>query len=161
MRSSILLAGLMTMVAVPELSAADCGVEVDQLASRYRIAVELPQGATPSRPGQGEVPATIESRGIPAEAMKESGGVIAPPSEGRTPTIEPPQAGTGAMPTTPNIPPQTADRPIPRSTEMSAAKRTQLQSILAAAKAAAGEQREAECFQQLSQARALTESDLQ
>jgi hypothetical protein len=93
--------------------------------------------------------------------MKESGGVIAPPSEGRTPVIEPPQTGSGAMPTTPNIPPQTAERPSGRAAEMSAAKRTRLQSILTAAKAAAGQQREQECFQQLSEARALTESDLQ
>lgn len=160
MRSSILLAGLVTLVTIPELSAADCGAEVDRLATHYRVSVDLPQAATP-RATQGEIPATTESRGIPPEAMKDSGGVIAPPPEGRTPTLQPPQAGSGAMPTTPNIPPQTAERPTTRSLEMSAAKRTQLQSILTAAKAAAGQQREAECFQQLSQAQALTESDLQ
>jgi hypothetical protein len=161
MRSSILLAALFTAAAIPPLSAADCGAEVDQLASRYRVAVGLPQGAPPTDT-KAEVPATTESRGIPPEAMKESGGVIAPPDQGgRMPTIEPPQQGSGAMPTTPNIPPQTAQRPTARSNEMSAAKRTQLQSILTAAKAAAGQQREQECFQQLSQARALTESDLQ
>lgn len=161
MRSSILLAGLMAMAAVSPLNAADCGAEVDQLASRYRIAVDLPQAAPPAPAARGEVPATTESRGIPPEAMKESGGVIAPPGAGRTPVIEPPQAGTGAMPTTPNIPPQTAERPTARANEMSAAKRTRLQSILTAAKAAAGQQREQECFQQLSEARSLTESDLQ
>lgn len=161
MRSSVLLAGLLTLATVSPLSAADCDAEVDQLASRYRIAVGLPQGAA-SAEAKAEVPATTESRGIPPEAMKESGGVIAPPPQAsRMPTIEPPQQGSGAMPTTPNIPPQTAQRPTTRTDEMSAAKRTQLQSILTAAKAAAGQQREQECFQQLSQARALTESDLQ
>ncbi len=160
MRSSILLAGLMIVAAMPEIKAADCSAEVDRLATRYRVSVDLPQAAPP-RATQGEIPATTESRGIPPEAMKDSGGVIAPPSEGRTPTIEPPRAGTGAMPTTPNIPPQTAARPTTRVTEMSAAKRTQLQSLLTAAKASAGQQQEAECFQQLSQAQALTESDLQ
>jgi|GEM_PF-2292495 len=160
MRSSILLAGLISVIAIPELSAADCGAEVDKLATRYRVSVDLPQAAPP-RATQGEVPATTESRGIPPEAMKESGGVIAPPQGGRTPMIEPPQAGAGAMPTTPNIPPQTAERPTTRGTEMSAAKRTQVQSLLTAAKASAGQQREAECFQQLAQAQAVAESDLQ
>ncbi len=118
MRSSILLAGLVTLIAMPELNAADCTAEVDRLATRYRVSVDLPQAA-------------------------------------------PPRAGTGAMPTTPNIPPQTAARPSTRPTEMSAAKRTPLQSLLTAAKAAAGQPQEAECFQPLSQAQALTESDLQ
>src|SRR5262245_61866545 len=141
MRSSILLAALLTAATISPLSAADCGAEVDQLASRYRVSVGLPQGAA-SPDNKAEVPATTESRGIPPEAMKESGGVIAPPQGGsRMPTIEPPQQGSGAMPTTPNIPPQTAQRPTPRADEMSAAKRTQLQSILTAAKAAAGQQR--------------------
>ena len=160
MRYPLLLAGLISLSAIPQVHAADCAAEVDRLAARHRVSVDLPQAAPP-RATQGEIPATTESRGIPPEAMKDSGGVIAPPREGRTTTIEPPPAGTGAMPTTPNIPSQTAQRPTTRGSEMSAARKTQLQSLLTAAKAAAGQQREAECFQQLSQAQALTDSDLQ
>jgi hypothetical protein len=158
MRSSLLLAALATFVAAPDLAAADCAAEVDQLASRYQVAADLPRTTPPPADARGEVPATPESRGVPPEALQESGGVIAPPNEGRTRVIEPPVSSGSPMPTTPNLPPQTADRPVTKDTEMSAAKRTQLQSLLTAAKAAASQQREAECFQQLGEARALTES---
>ncbi len=158
MRSTLLLAALATLVAAPDLAAADCAAEVDRLAGRYQVAADLPRAAPPRPDAPGEVPATTESRGIPPEAMQESGGVIAPPNEGRTPVIEPPTTTGSPMPTTPNVPPQTAERPVTKSGELNAAKRTQLQSLLTAAKAAASQQREAECFKQLGEARALTES---
>lgn len=158
MRSILVLAAFTTLVAAPDLAAADCAAEVDRLASRYQIAADLPRSQVPRPDGRGEVPATTESRGIPPEAMQQSGGVIAPPDEGRTRVIEPPVSTGSPMPTTPNVPPQTAERPVAKPGELSAAKRTQLQSLLTAAKAAAGQQREAECFQQLGEARALTET---
>jgi len=162
MRSSLFLATatLTLLSTAPDIAAADCTAEVDQLASRYQVAADLPRGTAPQgqEAGRGEVPATTESRGIPPEAMQESGGVIAPPSEGRTRVIEPPMSTGSPMPTTPNLPPQTSQRPLPQASEMDASKRTRLQSLLTAAKAAASQQREAECFQNLGQARALTEN---
>src|SRR5262245_24373280 len=115
------------VLAAPSVYAQTCSQEVDQLAQRYAMHAELPQAATPRDNGApgNEKPATAESRGLPADTMKQSGGVIAPSEEGRGRVIMPPRTDS-AMPTTPNVPPQTARGPTREPVELNAAKRSQM-----------------------------------
>lgn len=140
MRTSVLAALL--VLAAPLVARADCAGDADRLAERYGLSAQLPQ---PS-----EAPATTESRGVPPEAMSRSGGVIAPPEEGRGRVIEPPAADR-SMPTAPEVRPT----PAPDETQRRAAKTAQIQSLVTAARAAAQRGNETECTRRLEEARAL------
>ena len=156
MGKRIIIVGVLMLAAAPcPLQAASCAAEIDLLAKQYDLQTELPR-AKPPAGTTPEAPATTESRGVPPEALSQSGGVIEPPEQGRTVTIEPPRTGD-TMPTAPPVPPQTAERPSQNPTALSAAKRMQMQSLLDAARAADRQGREAECFERLGEARAVPE----
>jgi hypothetical protein len=146
MRTLILVT--IAALAVPAAARADCATDADRLAERYGLSAQLPQSDRPSQPG--ETPATTESRGLPPEALSRSGGVIAPPEEGRGRVIEPPAADR-SMPTAPEVRPA----PAPGDTQRRAAKTAQVQSLVTAARAAADRGNEAECARRLEEARAL------
>jgi hypothetical protein len=142
---------------VSAAAAASCREELALFAQQYNLAADLPRAEPPA--GAAEAPATQESRGAsPSDILSRSGGVVAPPEgSGRTVVIEPPAAGTAPMPTTPALRPHTSQQPSTRPSELSAAKRTQIESLVQAARAAEAQGKEAECFERLVQARALAE----
>lgn len=146
---TIALAALL-LSAAPLAAQADCAADADRLAERYGLSAQLPQSGHPT--GPSEAPATTESRGLPPEAMSRSGGVIAPPEEGRGRVISPPATDRG-MPTAPAVRPA----PAPDDTQQRAAKAAQVQSLVTAARAAAQRGNEAECARRLEEARALGE----
>jgi hypothetical protein len=152
MRAAVLVAAV-AVLGASAADAADCAAEIELLRQQY--ALSPPQAG--SRSGAVEAPATTESRGIPPEALSRSGGEIAPPESGGARVIEPPRAEGDPMPTRPPLPPQTHDAPVTGATELSAAKRMQMQALFDAARAAQAQGREAECFERLGDARALAE----
>jgi hypothetical protein len=94
----------------------------------------------------------------PSDSLSQSGGAVAPPEgSGRTVVIEPPAAGIAPMPTTPDLRPHTSQPPSTSPSELSGAKRAQMEGLLQAARAAEAHGKEAECFERLVQARALAE----
>jgi hypothetical protein len=133
--------------------AASCGNEIQALEQQHNLTAALPK---PGAPASGaETPATAESRGIaPDDKLAQSGGVLAPPEGGRTAVIEPPSTGPGSTPTAPSVPPHTAEGPSgSAATELSAAKRTQVQAHLNAAREADSRGDEKTCFERLGEAR--------
>ena len=153
---TLLFAVAFTLVVVPCARAASCDEEIELFAKQYDLLAELPRAEPPAGSPAPEPPATMESRGVPPEALSRSGGVVEPPEQGRTVTIEPPPTGD-LMPTTPEVKPHTAERPSQGAAELGAAKRMQMQSLLNAARAAERQGREAECFERLGEARAIPE----
>jgi hypothetical protein len=148
----------MASFAAPAV-AASCGGEIQALEERYNLSAALPRADAPS--GAAETPATTESRGIaPDDRMKQSGGVLAPPEGGRTAVIEPPPTGPGSTPTAPAVPPHTAEGPSGSTgTALNAAKRSQVQAHLNAAREAEGRGDEKTCFERLGEARAAAQPD--
>lgn len=158
MRTSLLiaLAGIGALAIAPRAVAQTCSEGIAALARQYALSTELPQAEPPS--GTAERPATEESRGVPPESLSRSGGVIAPPEEGRGRVITPPRAGEEAMPTAPPVPPQTSQAPSTSGAEISAAKRAQMQGLLNGAREAERQGNEAECLDRLNKARAVSEA---
>lgn len=140
-------------MAATAAHAASCSDEVEQFAAQHNLQAELPRAEAPAGT-TAERPATTESRGVPPAALSRSGGVIAPPNQGRTVTIEPPRTND-AMPTAPELRPHTAERPSQDQAATEAATRTQVQSLVVSARAAAREGNEAACRERLEQARAI------
>jgi hypothetical protein len=133
--------------------AAGCEAEIAALEQQFKLSSALPKTEAPS--GSADTPATTESRGIsPDDKLSQSGGVLAPPEGGRSAVIEPPPTGPGSTVTPPTVPPHTAQGPTPSPTELSAAKRTQMQTALNGAREAAGRGDEKACFERLGEARA-------
>jgi hypothetical protein len=134
--------------AVPAF-AASCGSEIEALERQYKLSAALPSAGSVDRP------ATMESRGTaPDDKMAPSGGVLAPPEGGRTAVIPPPSTGPGSGMTAPAVPPHTAEGPSGSTgAELSAAKRTQVQAQLNAAREAEGRGDEKACFERLGEAR--------
>jgi hypothetical protein len=133
--------------------AASCGSEIQALEQRHNLSAALPKADAPA--GAPQTPATAESRGIaPDDKIAQSGGVLAPPEGGRTAVIEPPSTGPGSTPTAPSVPPHTAEGPSgSAATDLSAAKRTQVQAHLNAAREADSRGDEKACFERLGEAR--------
>jgi hypothetical protein len=130
--------------------AASCGTEISALERQFNLTAALPKADAPS--GSAETPATAESRGLaPDDKLARSGGVLAPPEGGRTAVIPPPSTGPTAAP--PAIPPHTAQGPTGGG-DLSAAKRTQVQTHLNAAREAEGRGDEKACFERVGEARA-------
>jgi hypothetical protein len=140
-----LLALALSSFAVPAF-AASCGTEIEALERQFKISSALPKADTP---------ATTESRGVaPADKLAKSGGVLAPPEGGRTAVIPPPSTGPGSTMTPSAVPPHTAEGPSGSTGgELSAAKRTQVQTHLNAAREAEGRGDEKACFERLGEAR--------
>jgi hypothetical protein len=133
--------------------AASCGAEIGALEKQFNLPSALPNtGAPPASP---DTPATAESRGTaPDDKIARSGGVLAPPEGGRTAVIQPPATGPGSTVAPPAMPPHTAEGPSGSTgAELSAAKRTQVQAHLNAAREADGRGDEKACFERLGQAR--------
>jgi hypothetical protein len=133
--------------------ATSCGTEIEALEQQYALSAALPKAGS----GSAEAPATSESRGTsPSDKLAPSGGVLAPPQEGaRSAVIEPPSTGSSAMPALPTVPPHTAAGPSSGSTDLSAAKRAQMQAHLNAAREADGRGDEKQCFERLGAARKI------
>ncbi len=151
--SVMALAAIGTFAIALQVGAQSCSDGIDALARQYALSTGLPKAE--SAPGAGERPATEESRGVSPESLSRSGGVIAPPDEGRSRVIEPPRSGGDAMPTAPPVPPQTSQAPSTGSVEIGAAKRAQMQSLLDGARAAERQGNEGECLDRLNEARAI------
>jgi hypothetical protein len=135
--------------------AASCEAEIAAMEQQYKLSSVLPKAEAPA--GSPDTPATTESRGIsPGDNLSRSGGVLAPPEGGRTAVIQPPSTGPGSTVTPPAVPPHTAQGPTPSSdtAELSATKRTQVQTALNAAREAEGRGDEKACFERLGEARA-------
>lgn len=155
MWKATLLAVAACALAGPVL-AAGCSAEIELLERQYNLAGALPKAGPQS--GSADTPATAESRGVsPGDKLAPSGGVIAPPEEGRTAVIKPPETGPGSTMTPPAVPPHTAEGPATGSAELSAAKRTQMQAHLDAAREAESRGDEKACFERLGEARAIAE----
>jgi hypothetical protein len=134
--------------------AAGCEAEIAAMEQQFKLSSALPKAEAPA--GSADTPATTESRGIsPDDKLSQSGGVLAPPEGGRTAVIQPPPTGPGSTVTPPAVPPHTAEGRTPSdATELSAAKRTQVQTALNAAREAEGRGDEKACFERLGEARA-------
>ena len=142
-----LLALALSSFAVPAF-AASCGTEIEALERQFKLSAALPKAGS-------DTPATTESRGMsPDDKLAKSGGVLAPPEGGRTAVIPPPPTGPGSTVTPPAVPPHTAEGPSGSTgDELSAAKRTQVQTHLNAAREAEGRGDEKTCFERLGEAR--------
>lgn len=143
------LAAAVFVLALPAAAHAECAAEAERLANRYGVTARLPQAGGPAAPG--EPPATAESPGVPPEAMSRSGGVVAPPDTGRGRVITPPATVDPGMPTAPSIRPEPRRGDVPAQ----AAKAAQVESLIAAARAAAERGDERACARRLEEARAL------
>jgi hypothetical protein len=133
--------------------AASCGAEIAASERQFHLSSALPKADAPA--GAPDTPATTESRGVgPDDKMAQSGGVLAPPEGGRTAVIQPPPTGPNSTMTPPAMPPHTAEGPSGSTgSELSAAKRSQVQAHLNAAREADGRGDEKACFERLGQAR--------
>lgn len=152
MWKTALVAAVFASTCVVPALATSCAAEIEELETRYRLTAALPKGEAPA--GAAETPATSESRGTSAsDKLAPSGGVLAPPEGGRTAVIEPPKAG--ATPTPSAVPPHAAQGPSPGSAGLNAAKRTQMQAHLNAAREAAARGDEKQCFERLGAAREI------
>lgn len=150
-----LLALLACGIAAPAV-AASCSAEIALFERQYNLAGALPRADSPA--GAAEAPATTGSRGVSStDKLAPSGGVLAPPEGGRTAVIEPPKTGPSSTPTPPAVPPHAAEGPSKGSAELSAAKRTQMQTHLSAAREADARGDEKACFERLGAARAIPE----
>ena len=137
--------------------AASCREELARFAQQYNLAADLPRAEPPA--GATERPATQESRGIPpSDTLARSGGVVAPPEGGRSLEIEPPSTGPSSTPTLSQVRPHTSAQPSTSATELSGAKRAQMEALVQSARGAEAQGDEAECFRRLGEARAIPQS---
>lgn len=137
--------------------AAGCAETVEQFAQARNLTIAMP--ARPDEQGAGPTtaPATMESRGVTAtDRLGASGGVIQPPPTGNGTVMTPPPTAD-RMPTAPRVEPGTPSGPVTtaKPPEAGAAARAQAEAMLFAAKSAAQEGREDQCFERLQQAKRL------
>lgn len=149
-------AGVAALAVSSAARAQSCAEAIETFARQYALATELPRAEPPS--GAVERPATEDSRGVPPESLSRSGGVIAPPGEGRGRVIEPPRTDGDGMRTAPPMPPQTSQAPSTGNTEIGAARRAQMQGLLDGARAAERQGNEAECRDRLDEARRIPQA---
>ena len=90
------------------------------------------------------------------DKMAETGGVIRPPDTGAAVVMTPP-ATSDKMPTAPRIEPSTPAGPASASKpiEVDAARRAQAEAMLFAARNAAQEGKQDQCFERLEQAQRI------
>lgn len=168
--------------------AATCADAVQEFSSAHGLAPTLPPKAAPgagtSGPagagaadlgtsggmpgnGPGSGPGSIpdsgpgSGSGLSPQALNESGGVIRPPSTGDLAVIEPPHNPSNAMPTAPDLSPNSgssADQPSGGALGR-AAREAQVESLITAARSAAASGDEARCLDSLGEARRLAAPD--
>jgi hypothetical protein len=137
--------------------ATSCREQIATLALQYNLAADLPRAKPPA--GATETPITEESRGVAAsDTLSRSGGVLVPPQEGRSVVIDPPSTGPGSTPTLPQVRPHTSGQPSISTTELSGARRAQMEAKLQAARAADAQGNETECLRHLGEAKTIGDS---
>ncbi len=141
----ILLAGLLTAAASTASAAETCRDLVDRLAEQHALHAAPPAAVRPAAPDASELPGAVTP-----EELARSGGVIEPPPTGDDEAIvEPPPTGD-PMPTTPPVGegPAAAGEPAHQ-------RQTQVEALLAAARAAADQGDEQLCRDRLEEAQNL------
>ncbi|WP_119678206.1 hypothetical protein [Indioceanicola profundi] len=141
-----LLAGSL-LASTGHAAPSTCPEAVADLAERYGIVPSTPAGMGERDPE------------ISAGDLQRSGGVIAPPSTGETPVIEP-----EATPSMPTAPPMTGSGSSVPGGGMTGQDQTavahQAESLLGSALAAAEQGDEAQCAARLEEARAVLGSPM-
>jgi hypothetical protein len=164
MTKAIMLAAAAALWCCSAAAAAECVDEVSKLAGDIGVSTELPQaqinGQTGAETnGQGPDSRQQPSAGATATSrdLAESGGVVAPPDTGSDmPVIKPPATGD-AMPTAPEIAPQAGAESGGEADAIAteAARKTQIQSLLVAARQAAESGDIQACLDRLQKAKGL------
>ncbi len=152
-----MVAGGAILAGATAVAAADCTEAVDRFAQDAGLTAAMPERPGEHSAGPTTAPATSEARGgiAPTDRLAESGGVIRPPDTGAPAAITPPPT-PDSMPTAPQIRPGTpGGGAAARSSEVDAATQAQAEAMLFAAKAAAEEGKEEQCFERLQQAKKL------
>jgi hypothetical protein len=137
--------------------AQSCGTEVSRLAQQYSLSTDETHTGSMGAPTTPEAPpATTESRGVTTtDRLARSGGVLTPPDTGAPMAIQPPSSNPDRMPTAPQ--PQQSP-PNAGSTDtagLTAAQRTQMESLLTAARAAERQGKQEQCLDRLREAEAI------
>ncbi|MBX6323356.1 MAG: hypothetical protein IRY94_16150 [Rhodospirillaceae bacterium] len=132
-------------------AAEECIDQVQSLAAETGVSTELPQAQA-----GGQTPPPAEPApggGTDSGGLAESGGVVAPPPVGSDmPVVKPPAVGDD-MATAPRIAPAPGQEGGTVARE--ATNKTQIQSLLVAARQAAEAGDNQGCLDQLQKARAL------
>jgi hypothetical protein len=150
MRKPIMLAAAAVSFWYGAAAAQECLDQVAKLAGEQGVSTELPQAQSDGQGLETQQPAAGQT--TTPDDLAQSGGVVAPPdTDSDMPVIEPPVTGD-AMPTAPKVVPQPESDSL-LATE--AAKKTQIQSLLTAARQAAESGDTQGCLDQLQKARAL------
>lgn len=152
-----LILGLIGSVALTTAAAAvTCEETVARFAQENGLTAAMPERPPEHAAGPVTVPATVESRGvIGTDRLADSGGVIKPPDTGAANIITPPPT-PDPMPTAPKMEPAPPSASGARKApEIGAATRAQVEAMLFAAKAAAQEGKQEQCFERLQQAEKL------
>ena len=150
-RVMLLIAAI--VLAPQVVRAQTCSDEIALFAQQYGLQADLPRAA----PRSGSEPPASGSLGVPTQDLSRSGGVIAPPDGARGQVIEPPREVDPKM-ATPEEQLQTGTgEATGDKTQLNAAKRAQMQSLLDAARDAERRGDATECLERLSRARAIPE----
>ena len=133
-------------------AAQSCGDEVSRLAQQYNLSTDLPQSGSSEMPS---APATPESPSAATrtERLAQSGGELSPPDVGAPMAIQPPAKDSAPMATAPPLTPSS-----PGSADaggLTAAQRSQMESLLQGARAAARQGKDEQCLERLREAAAI------
>ena len=154
---TLLLGATAAMALSGAAAAATCEETVAVFARDNGLNITMPERRGEQAAGPTTTPATAESRGLTAtDKLAETGGVIKPPETGSAMVMTPP-ATSDRMQTAPGIQPNTpaGSSPSAKPAEMDAAKRAQAEAMLFAARNAAQEGKQEQCFERLQQAQRL------
>ena len=145
-----LLALVLAAGGAAPAAAQTCGEEVARLAQQYNLSTDLPSAGSSTMPATPESP----SAATRTERLAQSGGVLSPPDVGAPMAIQPPAADRTPMPT---APPVTPSPPAAGADAggLTAAQRSQMESLLQAARAAARQGKDEQCAERLRDASAI------
>ncbi|HYG88355.1 MAG TPA: hypothetical protein VD978_19100 [Azospirillum sp.] len=157
---SITLTAVWVALAAPSATAQEtgqtCRDQLDRFAETQNLSTEPPPTAVP--PGTAGSTSGSQDR-VTSEDLGRSGGVVTPPAMGDRSVIEPAHPLPDRMPTAPPIRPETGAALAPNGGAMAeAARRTQMEALITAGRAAAQRGNEAQCMDSLAKARWLSES---
>jgi hypothetical protein len=151
-------AALLTLAAPPANAAKilSCAAEIDLLAHQYGLAAQLPKAGPP--PSDKEAPSS-QSQNITPDDLKRSQGVIAPEADPPARVISPDKDIDPQMPKAEaqNEAQNEAGRDAAARDRLDAAKRTQMQGLVDAARQEHQRGNEKECLERIAQARAIPE----